>query len=113
MRAKPCYVRTSGPLPAIGKRRRSTSTEIGVGMRYARGGGPSGPTIGFGRCWKDADKRSDIDRGASKSTRSGMTARDPSKPVRTAALGSAVLRHEQSDFGPGLAGVGWCIGHMA
>jgi hypothetical protein len=27
---------------SIGKRRRSLSTEIGVGMRYARGGGDSG-----------------------------------------------------------------------
>jgi hypothetical protein len=49
----------------------------------------------------------------SKSTRSGMTAMDPTNPNRIAALGSAVLRHEQSDFDRGCAGVVWCTGHMA
>jgi hypothetical protein len=42
-----------------------------------------------------------------------MMAGDPTNPTRTAALGSAVLRHEQSDFDCGFAGVEWCIGHMA
>jgi hypothetical protein len=101
------------PLPAIGKRRRSRSTEIGVEMRYTRGGGPSGATIGLGRRCQDADERRDIDSCVSKSTRSGRTARDPTNPTRTASLGSAVLRHEQSDFDRGLAGVEWCIGHVA
>jgi hypothetical protein len=106
-------VRTGKPLPASGERCQSGSTEIGVGMRYARGGGPSGPTIGLRRCWKDADKRADIDSCVSKSMRPGMTAGDPTNPTRTAALGSAVLRHEQSDFDRGFADVVWCIGHIA
>jgi len=42
-----------------------------------------------------------------------MTAGDPTNPTRTAALGSAVLRHEQSDFDWGFADVVWCIGQMA
>lgn len=91
---------------------RSKSTEIGVEMGYARGGGPSGPTIGLRRFCEDTDKRRDVESCASKSTRPGMTAKEPTNPARVAASGSDVLRHEQSDFDRGFAGVGWCIGHI-
>jgi hypothetical protein len=73
-------------------------TEIGVEMRYARGGGPSGTTNGLSGWRTEIGCRVDEKRGTACRLTPVITAVGPRIERRSASPGSAVLRHEQSDF---------------
>jgi hypothetical protein len=74
------------------------STEIGVEKCQARGGGPSGTTNGLSGWRTEIECRADGKKGAACRLTSVITAFGPRSERRSAAAGSAVLRHEQSDF---------------
>jgi hypothetical protein len=89
------------------------STEIDVEMRYARGGGPSGTMNVLGGWRTETGCRADEKNGTACRLIFVMTAVGPRSERTSAASGSVVPRHAQSDLEMGFFPRVWCIGHIA